>query len=461
MLVGGYRALRQNDLKLLLAFGTVSQLGFLMVLVGAGSCELAAAGLAMTVAHALFKSTLFLTVGRHRPRHRHPRPAPALRAGPPAARARRRSAALAAASMAGLPPLLGLRRQGGGLHRAPGRRPARPHRRRRSCWPAWSLGSVLTAAYSAALRVGRVRPQARAARHRAGRARAPRRARCSSPRPAVLALAGLVARARPARCSSRWSPATPRRCRCSRPRRRSWRCGTAGSRPCCCRRSPCSAVRRCSPSARRSTGCSGGSPSAPRPTRATGTSSRASTGSSVLVTGTTQRGSLPAYLGTILVVVLALPGTVLLTRAPVAGRVAGLGHPGPGAGRRGRPRSPPAMALRIRQRLSAVLVVGVTGYGVAVLFALQGAPDLALTQFLVETLTLVVFVLVLRKLPKDITERHRPRERVVRGVIAVAVGRVHGRGRRGRAGRRGRRRRCRSTTRRRPTTSAAARTSST
>ena len=69
-----------------------------------------------------------------------------------------------------------------------------------------------------------------------------------------------------------------------------------------------------------------------------------------------------------------------------------------------------------------MLVVGVTGYGLAVLFVLQGAPDLALTQFLVETLTLVVFVLVLRKLPKDITERHRPRERAVRGVIAVAVG---------------------------------------
>ena len=63
MLVGGYRALRQTDLKLLLAFGTVSQLGFLMVLVGAGSQELAAAGLVMTIAHALFKSTLFLTVG--------------------------------------------------------------------------------------------------------------------------------------------------------------------------------------------------------------------------------------------------------------------------------------------------------------------------------------------------------------------------------------------------------------
>ena len=132
----------------------------------------------------------------------------------------------------------------------------------------------------------------------------------------------------------------------------------------------------------------------------------------MLVTGTTQRGSLPAYLGTILVVVLALPGTVLLfTRAPwpdewrawdtpvqaLVGAVVLIAA---------------GLALRIRQRLSAVLVVGVTGYGLAVLFALQGAPDLALTQFLVETLTLVVFVLVLRKLPKDITERHRPRERV-------------------------------------------------
>jgi multicomponent Na+:H+ antiporter subunit A len=141
----------------------------------------------------------------------------------------------------------------------------------------------------------------------------------------------------------------------------------------------------------------------------------------VLVTGTTQRGSLPAYLGTILVVVLALPGWVLLFRAPwpqewrawdtpvqaLVGAVVLIAA---------------VLALRIRQRLSAVLVVGVTGYGLAVMFVLQGAPDLALTQFLIETLTLVTFVLVLRKLPKDITERHRPRERAVRGVIAVAVG---------------------------------------
>ena len=36
MIVGGWRALRQHDLKLLLAYGTVSQLGFMMLLFGMG-----------------------------------------------------------------------------------------------------------------------------------------------------------------------------------------------------------------------------------------------------------------------------------------------------------------------------------------------------------------------------------------------------------------------------------------
>ena len=55
----------------------------------------------------------------------------------------------------------------------------------------------------------------------------------------------------------------------------------------------------------------------------------------------------------------------------------------------------------MRNRLAAVLLVGVTGYGCGAIFAFHGAPDLALTQFLVETLTLVIFVLVLRTLPAE------------------------------------------------------------
>lgn len=43
------------------------------------------------------------------------------------------------------------------------------------------------------------------------------------------------------------------------------------------------------------------------------------------------------------------------------------------------------------------------------LFVLQGGPDLALTQFLVETLTLVLFMFVLRRLPANFD---RSRERL-------------------------------------------------
>ena len=49
MLFGGAVALRRNDLKQVLAYGTVSQLGFLVILVGAGIPELTTAGIAMLV----------------------------------------------------------------------------------------------------------------------------------------------------------------------------------------------------------------------------------------------------------------------------------------------------------------------------------------------------------------------------------------------------------------------------
>jgi multicomponent Na+:H+ antiporter subunit A len=51
-----------------------------------------------------------------------------------------------------------------------------------------------------------------------------------------------------------------------------------------------------------------------------------------------------------------------------------------------------------RTRMAAVLSLGTVGYGVAVLYALLGAPDLAMTQFAVETLTVVIFVLVFYQL---------------------------------------------------------------
>jgi multicomponent Na+:H+ antiporter subunit A len=63
MLLGGIQALRETDLKRILAFGTVSQLGFFAVVVGYGTQASALAGLALVIGHALFKSALFLIVG--------------------------------------------------------------------------------------------------------------------------------------------------------------------------------------------------------------------------------------------------------------------------------------------------------------------------------------------------------------------------------------------------------------
>jgi multicomponent Na+:H+ antiporter subunit A len=52
-----------------------------------------------------------------------------------------------------------------------------------------------------------------------------------------------------------------------------------------------------------------------------------------------------------------------------------------------------------RSRLAAVVALGATGYGVALFYILFGAPDLALTQFSVETLSVILFLLVVYRLP--------------------------------------------------------------
>lgn len=57
-------------------------------------------------------------------------------------------------------------------------------------------------------------------------------------------------------------------------------------------------------------------------------------------------------------------------------------------------------ALVATSRLMAVIALGVVGYGVALVYVLYGAPDLAMTQFLVETLTVILFALVLVHVPK-------------------------------------------------------------
>ncbi|GMV43717.1 MAG: Na(+)/H(+) antiporter subunit A [Myxococcales bacterium] len=58
------------------------------------------------------------------------------------------------------------------------------------------------------------------------------------------------------------------------------------------------------------------------------------------------------------------------------------------------------LAVRTESRLGAVAALGVAGYGVALVYVLFGAPDLAITQILVETLAVVLFVFVFYRLPR-------------------------------------------------------------
>jgi multicomponent Na+:H+ antiporter subunit A len=44
-----------------------------------------------------------------------------------------------------------------------------------------------------------------------------------------------------------------------------------------------------------------------------------------------------------------------------------------------------------QSRLAAVAALGTVGYGVSLIYLLFGAPDLAMTQFCIETLTVILF----------------------------------------------------------------------
>ena len=79
-------------------------------------------------------------------------------------------------------------------------------------------------------------------------------------------------------------------------------------------------------------------------------------------------------------------------------------------------------ATLVRRRYVAAVLLGVTGYAMALLFLVHGAPDLALTQFGVETLSVVVFLVVLRFLPDRFESRPPLAARSVRLAIAGLVG---------------------------------------
>jgi multicomponent Na+:H+ antiporter subunit A len=81
------------------------------------------------------------------------------------------------------------------------------------------------------------------------------------------------------------------------------------------------------------------------------------------------------------------------------------------------------MAMFSRSRLAAIVAMGIVGYGVALVFMYYGAIDLAITQILAETLIVVLFVLVLQKMPRFLRLSER-KQRVRDMLIALSFGSV-------------------------------------
>ena len=106
MMVGAYRAVQEVDLKRILAYSTVSALGVLTMLLGVGTREAVAAALAYLVAHAGYKGALFLVAGaiEHETGTREITALGGLRRAMPATAV---AGAAAALSMAGVPLTLG------------------------------------------------------------------------------------------------------------------------------------------------------------------------------------------------------------------------------------------------------------------------------------------------------------------------------------------------------------------
>ena len=73
-----------------------------------------------------------------------------------------------------------------------------------------------------------------------------------------------------------------------------------------------------------------------------------------------------------------------------------------------------------KNRLTAIVSLGIQGFGTALIFMLLGAPDLSFTQFMVETLSVVILALVMTRLKLSVAD-HRPWREVLPDA-ALALG---------------------------------------
>ena len=423
MLLGGVQALRETDLKRILAFGTVSQLGFFTVVLGYGTPDAMLAGLALVISHALFKSALFLIVGVI-DRQLSTRDANEISGVGRQAPLLAISGFLAVGSMMGIPPTIGFAAKESTLAAF------FDEAQRGSPWGIVALvgvilGSILTAAYGARFLWG-----AFWRKKDATGAYMPDTEWPSPPfgflvSPVLLAFGTLVlgplasavtvvlyGYADDAKAPGYdGSPLDP-----------GYLALWHGLAPALFLSLGAVLLGLALfPLTRRL-----GWDRRPRLLPFTAQDAyyfvmRSVDRLSVVTTSLTQRGSLPVYVGTIFVVVIAAETTALIAGGPANAQLSAWHTPvqlvvAPIMIFAG------LLAIRAQKRYTGVVLVSVTGLGMVVLFGTSGAPDLALTQILVETVTLVTFALVLRRLPARMGEHNASVGRVPRAILGIAAG---------------------------------------
>ena len=81
-----------------------------------------------------------------------------------------------------------------------------------------------------------------------------------------------------------------------------------------------------------------------------------------------------------------------------------------------------AMVLLAKTRLAAIIALGAVGYSVALFFVIFKAPDLALTQLVIETVSVALFLLAFKHLPALSNHGQTKRNRLANLLISAGVG---------------------------------------
>lgn len=80
----------------------------------------------------------------------------------------------------------------------------------------------------------------------------------------------------------------------------------------------------------------------------------------------------------------------------------------------------------VPKRIPKVVMMAVVGYGMAFFYVVYRAPDLALTQLLVETVSLILLLLIFRRMPELEKDARPVSQRAAHAAVAVLTGLVMG-----------------------------------